>query len=187
MDKGAELGLKNQGAGGELRRTSTDKGEYAFRNLVPGSYELRVSAAGFKPHIQKNVEVNLNADVRVDLSLALGAQTDQVEVVAETSTLNYDNGAHEDGIAPDTLQQLPIAFGTGPRAAAAFVLLMPGVSSGGQANPFDARINGGMQSGDEAVVDGASMQHGFMSQSGMISIFHHFPFSPALLSDINTA
>ena len=28
---------------------------------------------------------------------------------AETSTLNYDNGAHEDGIAPDTLQQLPIA------------------------------------------------------------------------------
>ena len=97
---GAELVLKNQVAGIDLRRTATDKGEYAFRNLVPGSYELRVSAAGFKPHIQKNVEVNLNADVRVDLSLALGEQTDQVEVVAETSTLNYDNGAHEDGISP---------------------------------------------------------------------------------------
>src|SRR6185295_2438759 len=182
--KGAELVLKNQVAGVELRRTATDKGEYAFRNLVPGSYELRVTAPGFKPSMQKNVEVNLNADVRLDMNLGLGEQTDQVEVVAETSTLNYDSGAHEDGIAPDTLQQLPIAFGTGPRAAAAMVLLMPGVSSGGQANPFDARINGGMQTGDEAVVDGASMQQGFMSQSGMISIFQDFPFSPDMVSEI---
>ncbi len=182
--KGAELVLKNQAGGIELRRTSLDKGEYAFRNLVPGSYELRVTAAGFKPYLQKNVEVNLNADVRVDLSLGLGGTAEQVEVVAETSTLNYDSGAHEDGIAPDTLQQLPIQFGTGPRAAASFVLLMPGVSSGGGANPFDARINGGMQSGDEAVVDGASMQQGFMSQSGMISIQQDFPFSPDMVSEI---
>ncbi len=182
--KGVELVLKNQAAGVELRRTSTDKGEYAFRNLVPGSYELRASAAGFKPYVQKNVQVNVNADVRLDLSLGLGGTAEQVEVVAETSTLNYDSGAHEEGIAPDTLQQLPIQFGTGPRAAASFVLLMPGVTSGGGANPFDARINGGMQSGDEAVVDGASMQQGFMSQSGMISIFQDFPFSPDMVSEI---
>ena len=70
--KGAELVLKNQAGGIELRRTALDKGEYAFRNLVPGSYELRVSATGFKPFLQKNVEVNLNADVRLDLSLGLG-------------------------------------------------------------------------------------------------------------------
>ena len=61
---------------------------------------------------------------------------------------------------------------------------MPGVSTGGRANAFDARINGGMQSGDEAVVDGASMQQGFMSQSGMISIFQDFPFSPDMVSEI---
>src|SRR6266446_2824338 len=182
--KGAEMVLKNQAGGVELRRTSTDKGEYAFRNLVPGSYELRASATGFKPFLQKNVEVNLNADVRLDLSLGLGGTAEEVEVVAETSTLAYDSGAHEDGIAPDTLAQLPIQFNSGPRAAASFVLLMPGVSSGGQNNAFDARINGGMQSGDEAVVDGASMQQGFMSQSGMISIFQDFPFSPDMVSEI---
>ena len=182
--KGAELVLKNQAGGIELRRTSLDRGEYAFRNLVPGNYELRVAAAGFKPYLQKNVEVNLNGDVRLDPSLALGGAAEELEVVAETSTLNYDSGAHEDGIAPDTLQQLPIQLTSGPRAAAAFVLLMPGVTSGGQANPFDARINGGMQSGDEAVVDGASMQQGHMSQSGMISIFQDFPFSPDMVSEI---
>ena len=143
-----------------------------------------MNGAGFQPYLQRNIEVNLNADVRLDVSLSLGSQTESVEVVAETSTLNYDNGAHEDGIAPDTLQQLPIQLTSGPRAAAAFVLLMPGVTSGGAANAFDARINGGMQSGDEAVVDGASMQQGFMSQSGMISIFQDFPFSPDMVSEI---
>ena len=181
---GAELTLKNQAKGVELRRTSTDKGDYAFRNLVPGSYEIKVSGPGFQPFAQKNIEVTLNADIRLDVNLALGGASESVEVVAETSTLNYDSGAHEDGIAPDTLQQLPIQLTSGPRAAAAMVLLMPGVSSGGQGNAFDARINGGMQSGDEAVVDGASMQQGFMSQSGMISIFQDFPFSPDMVSEI---
>jgi len=179
----AELVLKNVATGVEVRRHSTDTGEYAFRNLVPGTYELRASSPGFKPHAQK-VQVNVNSDVRVDVSLGVGAQTEQVEVVAETSTLAYDSGAHEEGIAPETLAQLPIQFTSGPRAAASFVLLMPGVSSGGQANAFDARINGGMQSGDEAVLDGASMQQGFMSQSGMISIFQDFPFSPDMVSEI---
>ena len=41
-----------------------------------------------------------------------------------------------------------------------------------------------MQSGDEAVLDGASMQQGLMSQSGMISIFQDFPFSPDMVSEI---
>ena len=181
---GVELVLKNAAAGVEQRRKSTDTGDYAFRNLVPGNYELRATSTGFKPYLQKNVQVNLNSDVRLDVSLTVGGTSEQVEVVAETSTLAYDSGAHEEGIAPDTLAQLPIQFNTGPRAAASFVLLMPGVSSGGQANAFDARINGGMQSGDEAVLDGASMQQGFMSQSGMISIFQDFPFSPDMVSEI---
>src|SRR5205814_9594654 len=99
------------------RRKSTEYGEYDFLNQVPGSYELRANSPGFKPHVQKNVEVNVNSDVRLDVSLAVGGTSEQVEVVAETSTLAYDSGAHEEGIAPDTLAQLPIEFATGPRAA----------------------------------------------------------------------
>jgi len=39
---------------------------------------------------------------------------------------------------------------------------------------FQARINGGQESGDEALLDGATMQEGFMSQSGMVSIQQDF-------------
>ena len=73
---------------------------------------------------------------------------------------------------------------SGPRAAAGFAILMPGVSTGGGANAFDARTNGGLQSGDEATVDGVSMQQGFMSQGGMVSIFQDFPMSPDMVSEV---
>ena len=61
---------------------------------------------------------------------------------------------------------------------------MPGVSTGQGNDAFDARINGGLQSGDEASVDGVSMQQGFMSQGGMVSIFQDFPMSPDMVSEV---
>ena len=126
---GAELVLKNQAGGIELKRTSQEKGEYAFRNLVPGHLRApgergRVQAAGSEEHRgepERRRAGRSEPRPRRD-------RPKQVEVVAETSTMSYDSGAHEDGIAPDTLQQLPIAFGTGPRAAASMVLLDARVS-----------------------------------------------------------
>ncbi len=127
----AEMVLKNQATGIELKRTSQEGGEFAFRNLVPGSYELRVTGAGFQPYVQKNIEVAPNAQrpPRPEPHPRL-PRREEVDVVAETSTLNYDNAAHEDGIAPDTLAQLPLQFNSGPRSAATFAILMPGVSTG---------------------------------------------------------
>jgi hypothetical protein len=180
---GAELALKDLKTGREITRRSSDAGEYAFRNLLPGTYELRVTSAGFRPAVQKDVEVTMNSDVRLDVTLSVGGQTEQVEVVGQ-SVLSYDSGAHEDGIAPDTLIQLPILVSGRMRSSAGFAILMPGVTTGGQGNPFDARINGGMQTGDEAVLDGASMQQGHMSQSGMVSISQDFPFSPDMVSEV---
>ena len=43
---GAELVLKNTGTGVELKRTTGPDGAYAFRNLLPGTYELTGTFAG---------------------------------------------------------------------------------------------------------------------------------------------
>ena len=106
-----------------------------------------------------------------------------MEVVGGSSVLSV-TGTQEHGIAPETLNQLPLLMNSGPRAAAGFAMLMPGVSTGGGNNAFDARINGGLQSGDEASLDGVSMQQGFMSQGGMVSIFQDFPMSPDMVSEV---
>ena len=180
---GASLVLKNNGTGVELRRTSEGNGAYAFRNLVPGYYQLTTEVTGFQTYVRKGIQVALNGDVRLDVALSVGSQAEEIEVIG-ASPMMYDTGAKEDGIAPETLQNLPLMFTSGPRSSATFVMLMPGVTTGGTANAFDARINGGMQAGDEAVLDGASMQQGTLSQSGMVSIFQDFPYSPDMVSEI---
>jgi hypothetical protein len=158
-------------------------GEYAFRNLVPGRYELTALKPGFQQVVRPDIDVTLSSVQRVEIELQVGAQDQRVEVVGGSSMLSV-TGTQEHGISPETLNQLPLLMNSGPRAAAAFATLMPGVSTGGGNNAFDARINGGLQSGDEASLDGVSMQQGFMSQGGMVSIFQDFPMSPDMVSEV---
>src|ERR1700730_7012188 len=49
----AELTLVNTAKGIEAKSTSNERGEYTFRNLTPGNYDLRISKAGFEQHVQK--------------------------------------------------------------------------------------------------------------------------------------
>ena len=46
-------------------------------------------------------------------------------------------------------------------------------------------MNGGMESGDEAVLDGITMQQGLMSQTGMISVWNDYPISPDSVSEVS--
>jgi hypothetical protein len=162
---------------------SGQSGEYAFRNLAPAKYAVEAVKDGFQQVTHPDIEVTLSSVQRVEITLPIGTQTQRVEVVGGSSVLSV-TGTQEHGISPETLQQLPLLMNSGPRAAAGFAILMPGVSTGGGANAFDARINGGLQSGDEASVDGVSMQQGFMSQGGMVSIFQDFPMSPDMVSEV---
>ena len=147
-------------------------------------YEVTAIKDGFKPFVNSNIEVTLSSTQRVDIGLEVGGQQERVEVTAGSSVLasTRDAGARHQ---PRDAAAAPSRYRcTGLRAAAGFAVLMPGVSTGGTANAFDARINGGMQSGDEATVDGVSMQQGHMSQSGMVSIFQDFPMSADMVSEV---
>jgi hypothetical protein len=176
-----------------LRNIATDQivattisgpdGGYAFRNLTPAKYEVLATKEGFQTVALSDLVVTLSSQVRVDVVLPVGGVEQRVDVVGGSSVLGT-SGTQQHGVTPETLNKLPLIFETGPRSSASFAVLMPGVSTGGRANAFDARINGGLQSGDEATVDGVSMQQGFMSQGGMVSINQDFPMSPDMVSEV---
>ncbi len=180
----AALTLRNVATDQTVASTvSGPEGEYAFRNLTPATYVVQASKAGFQSVSLPDIIVTLSSQIRVDVTLQVGAQEQVVEVTGTSSVLGQ-TGTQQHGISPETLGQLPLIFDSGPRSSATFAILMPGVSTGGRASAFDARINGGLQSGDEATVDGVSMQQGFMSQGGMVSIFQDFPMSPDMVSEV---
>jgi hypothetical protein len=159
-------------------------GRFAFPNLTPGTYDLNISAKGFRTYVQHNIQVLANQPLRADASLEVGDASTKVEVTADAAQLNYDNGAQQEGVPPQLVRQLPllVAAGTPPNAVQ-FLSFLPGVNTGTSPQAFNARINGGLKMGDEAVMDGVSMQEGTMSQSGMVSFFD-FPTTPDMVSQV---
>jgi carboxypeptidase family protein len=181
----AELTLTAVATGAVSKATSGPDGLYSFPNLRPGIYELRATAKGFRDYVQTGIELTMNALVHQDVRLELGTAVQTVEVSGILSSLNTQTAVQAGSITPEVLQDLPIEVAGTVRSAANFAILMPGVTTGSGGNPFDARINGGLQSGDEAILDGVSLAEGLMSQSGMVSIQTDFPTSPDMVSELS--
>src|SRR5438067_2108345 len=180
----AELTLTNKATGFEMKVMSNERGEYTFRNVTPGTYDLKVVKAGFQNHVQKGIVLTINQSSRADATLKVSTTSETVTVEGENTLINYDNGTVQGGIDPETVKDLPLIVSGKPRSSASFAVLLPGVSTGSSNEAFNARINGGLQSGDEALLDGATMQEGFMSQSGMVSIQGDFQMSPDMVQEV---
>ncbi len=177
-----ELALTSLQRNTTAKTVANSEGLYSFPNLEPGNYELKAGAKGFRNYLQKGITLSVNQLVRVDVKLEVGIDVQTLEVVSNASPLNFDNAVRQEGITPATLNELPLIVAGGPRNSAQFAVLMPGVTTGGGNNAFDARINGGLQSGDEAIMDGVSMQEGTMAQSGMVA-FADFRMTPDMVSE----
>ncbi|HSU58500.1 MAG TPA: carboxypeptidase-like regulatory domain-containing protein [Bryobacteraceae bacterium] len=160
------------------------QGRYAFPNLAPGTYNLNVSARGFRTYIQSGIQLLASQSVRIDASLEIGEASSRVEVVADAAQLNYSNAAQQESVPPQIINRLPLLVAAGTlRNAVQFISFLPGVNTGTSPQAFNARINGGLKMGDEAVMDGVSMQEGAMSQSGMVAFFD-FPTTPDMVNEV---
>src|SRR5439155_9343361 len=180
----AKITVTNLDTGIKRTTASNHEGYYTVGLLQRGDYSLTVEMQGFKPIVRSGIQLDVHQVARIDFVMEVGEVTQKVEVTADASPLNFENAERKDTVNPETIQTLPLLVSGTIRSAASFITLMPGVSTGGGASPFDARINGGLQTGDEAVVDGISMQEGLMSQSGMIA-FSDYPISPESVSKVN--
>jgi hypothetical protein len=163
--------------------TTDTEGRYSFPNLEPGSYDLQAAATGFRTYVQHGITLVANQTVRLDPKLEVGEAMQTVEVTANASQLNTDTGVLQEGVSPETINQLPLEVSGALRNAAQFISFLPGVNTGTSEHSFNARVNGGLRMGDEAVMDGVSMQEGTMSQSGMVSFFD-FAMTPDMVSEV---
>ncbi len=159
-------------------------GRFSFPNLEPGNYDLTVEAKGFNTYEQRGLQLLVNQSVTLPITLAIGNASTRVEVRAEAAQLDVDNGTQQEGVPPKVINQLPLLVSGGtPRNAVQFITFLPGVNTGTSQQAFNARINGGLKMGDEAIMDGVSMQEGTMSQSGMVA-FNDFPTTPDMVSEV---
>ena len=134
--------------------------------------------------MRKGIELAVNQSARIDVKLTVGNASQTVTVSADASLINYETPLEGWVSAPETLQNLPLVISGAPRSSVTVAILMPGVTTGGGGNAYNSRTNGGIITGDEAVVDGATAAEGFMNQSGMVSLQTDFGMSPDITSEV---
>ncbi|MGB8885264.1 MAG: carboxypeptidase regulatory-like domain-containing protein [Candidatus Korobacteraceae bacterium] len=87
---GASVMLKSNANGSTRATTTGSNGTYRFSLLSPGSYTVSVSASGFSK-AETQTSVNIGQATVTDVKMAVGANSQTVEVTSAAPLVNTDN------------------------------------------------------------------------------------------------
>ena len=91
-----------------LRSTvSNNTGDFTLPDLVPGTYQVRVTASGFQPMVS-TVEIQVQQTARVDFTLALGQASSAVEVSSSAADLTTESATVGTVIENRRISDLPL-------------------------------------------------------------------------------
>src|SRR5260370_422644 len=80
---GCPVTVLNVETGAATHVSTNASGYYEANLLLPGKYEVRAQADGFKQAVRKGIDLVVGARVQIDLQLELGAVSESVSVVAD--------------------------------------------------------------------------------------------------------
>ena len=79
---GAEVVLKNRETGRKFTAHASDKGEFLFAAVPPGTYSLEINATGFRRFLREDLRVGAGESARVGASLDIGALMGEVVIIS---------------------------------------------------------------------------------------------------------
>jgi hypothetical protein len=166
MIVGAKVTVRNTDQNVVVRTITTDdKGAYIATYLPIGHYSVTVDAKGFKKHIEKNIELNVNDKLTINATMQVGASTEVVEVQANPLQVELRSAETAGLVSGTQIRELSL----NNRNYTQLVTLMPGVSNTGSEqfyvgltnpltganNTLGISINGQRTSANNWTLDGA--------------------------------
>jgi hypothetical protein len=88
---------------------SDEAGRYSLGNLLPGNYDIKVTAPGFRSFTATNFEVVPDTVGRLDVKLEVGQVSDAVTVSAEAAALQTDKADTHSVIETQQINSLPLS------------------------------------------------------------------------------
>jgi hypothetical protein len=89
--------------------TTDDAGEYAAPNLVPGSYTVHAEYKGFKAAERQNLLLEVGKELRVDLTLQPGEQTQTITVTESLPMVDTTNAVLGGTLSNQVINDLPLS------------------------------------------------------------------------------
>src|SRR5712664_101593 len=159
---GVMLCVKNPNTSDTFNTTTNELGLFRFPVLPVGSYELVAEHPGFASLIQKNVVVNIGAEVNLTLILRLAVGTETVVVRDETPLLESTRSQMSSTVDARLVSSLPL----NGRTFLGFVFLTPGVTPGVTPAARGVSLSFGGQRGMYSLLlDGADNSNTFFGGS----------------------
>ena len=92
----------------ERRTTTTSAGVFFFSALSIGNYILKVSKAGFEQYRQSGIHLDVNDKLSFDITLLVGAETQEITVTAAAPPLETSSGTVANLIGSAQTEALPL-------------------------------------------------------------------------------
>ena len=104
----AQVVIKNSATGVARSVTTNTDGFYSAANLLPGDYEVAVSATGFNTEIKKGITINVGSQPVFNLALQIGTVSNSVEVSTEAPTVQLTSSEISATVNATTVRELPL-------------------------------------------------------------------------------
>lgn len=105
---GAKVLIKNVGTGVGTTAMANANGFYTAPNLLPGTYRVSASAAGFATGVQDQVVLTVGAKQILNFALKVGSVSQTVEVTSEPPAVELGSSAVGGVVDSTTVVELPL-------------------------------------------------------------------------------
>ena len=156
----AAVAVTNTNTGSTLSTQTSAEGSYRFTDLQIGSYDVNVTASGFKTQVMKGVVVQISSTSSLNIMMSPGGLAETVQVNAADLKIQTESSDVGTVVTTAMVEKLPLSVGEGEqRNAGDFVFLTPGTSGIGQSGGnYRTQLGGGQQFASEILIDGISLQ-----------------------------
>src|SRR5437660_10109060 len=175
----AMVRVTNTSTGLSRQAATDDAGYYSVQNLIEGTYDLSVTASGFRTLTQKSVNILINNVTRVDVKLEVGSVSESVTVEASAALLQTSKTDVNVNLEARAIGDLPLS---GYRNFQSLINLVPGATPGRFQNAvidtpqrdFTFNFNGQDRGDNNTRVDG--------SADILVTMPHHMAYVPPVES-----
>src|SRR5712672_1694171 len=150
-----QITITNVATGVTRDVTTNDEGFYSAPNLLPGTYEAKFSAAGFKIEERKSIELTVGASVGLDQTLRVGSLNETVIVQSEVPAVQLSTSDISAVVNATRVRELPL----NGRSWTDLAQLQPGVNAIQTQPNFSAGTDRGNRGfGQQLTISGARPQ-----------------------------
>ena len=139
---GATITITDTNKGTSVTATANEAGEFTVGHLIPDTYSVSVTDAGFKTFESKGLQVYADQSIKVEAKMEVGGASQTVTVSANTvEQLKTDRADVSTTFTTKDVEDLPI----GNRNFTNLQLLLPGAQQLGWTHAADENPQGSQQ------------------------------------------